>query len=163
GGAWPTWGRGRGRGARGGAADPRRDGKGDGQHRRGARGHRDRSVRRHPGRGRVQLLSTQGTVHGQLGRHAVARGARTAKGPSRPWPGRRRLVTRIGPRTSQGAPSRRARSKTMAGGGSQDEDDGMIAGINVTPFVDIALVLLIIFMVTAKYIVSQPSIPVDLP
>jgi biopolymer transport protein ExbD len=50
----------------------------------------------------------------------------------------------------------------MAGGVGQD-DEGMIAGINVTPFVDIALVLLIIFMVTAKYIVSQPSIPVDLP
>jgi biopolymer transport protein ExbD len=50
----------------------------------------------------------------------------------------------------------------MAGGASQD-DEGMIAGINVTPFVDIALVLLIIFMVTAKYIVQQPSIPVDLP
>lgn len=49
----------------------------------------------------------------------------------------------------------------MAGGANHD-DEGMIAGINVTPFVDIALVLLIIFMVTAKYIVSQ-SIPVDLP
>jgi biopolymer transport protein ExbD len=34
--------------------------------------------------------------------------------------------------------------------------------INITPFVDIVLVLLVIFMVTAKYIVSQ-SIPVDLP
>ena len=50
----------------------------------------------------------------------------------------------------------------MAGGASQD-DDGLVAGINVTPFVDIALVLLIIFMVTAKYIVQQPNIPVDLP
>src|SRR6476646_10348120 len=50
----------------------------------------------------------------------------------------------------------------MAGGASNDSDE-MISGINVTPFVDIALVLLIIFMVTAKYIVSQPSIPVDLP
>ena len=50
----------------------------------------------------------------------------------------------------------------MAGGASSD-DDGMIAGINVTPFVDICLVLLIIFMVTAKYIVSKPQIPVDLP
>ena len=48
------------------------------------------------------------------------------------------------------------------GGGSQPEDEGAITGINVTPFVDIALVLLIIFMVTAKYIVSQ-QIPVDLP
>ena len=51
----------------------------------------------------------------------------------------------------------------MAGGANSDGDDGTISGINVTPFVDIALVLLIIFMVTAKYIVSQPSIPVDLP
>ena len=50
----------------------------------------------------------------------------------------------------------------MAGGASQD-DDGGITGINVTPFVDIALVLLIIFMVTAKYIVTPQAIPVDLP
>ncbi len=47
------------------------------------------------------------------------------------------------------------------GGHAQNSDDE-IGGINVTPFVDIALVLLIIFMVTAKYIVSQ-QIPVDLP
>ena len=50
----------------------------------------------------------------------------------------------------------------MAGGAQQD-DDGAITGINVTPFVDIALVLLIIFMVTAKYIVTPQAIPVDLP
>jgi biopolymer transport protein ExbD len=50
----------------------------------------------------------------------------------------------------------------MAGGASMGGDDEGITGINVTPFVDIALVLLIIFMVTAKYITSQ-SIPVDLP
>src|SRR5258708_30109119 len=37
-----------------------------------------------------------------------------------------------------------------------------IVGINVTPLVDITLVLLIIFMVTASYIVS-PAIKVDLP
>jgi biopolymer transport protein ExbD len=36
------------------------------------------------------------------------------------------------------------------------------AGINVTPLVDITLVLLIVFMVTAKLVVSQ-SVPVDLP
>ncbi len=48
-------------------------------------------------------------------------------------------------------------------GGSNDSDDGTIAGINVTPFVDISLVLLIIFMVTAKYIVTPQAIPVDLP
>jgi biopolymer transport protein ExbD len=49
----------------------------------------------------------------------------------------------------------------MAGGASGDVDDA-ITGINVTPLVDVTLVLLIIFMVTAKIIVSQ-SIPLDLP
>jgi biopolymer transport protein ExbD len=49
----------------------------------------------------------------------------------------------------------------MAGGAAQDSDEA-ITGINVTPFVDISLVLLIIFMVTAKIIVSQ-SVPLDLP
>ncbi len=42
------------------------------------------------------------------------------------------------------------------------EEGGMISGINVTPLVDITLVLLIIFMVTATYIVRQ-AIHVDLP
>ena len=45
---------------------------------------------------------------------------------------------------------------------SSQEEDGMISGINITPMVDITLVLLIIFMVTAKIIVSQ-SMPLDLP
>lgn len=39
---------------------------------------------------------------------------------------------------------------------------GIIAGINVTPLVDITLVLLIIFIVTAKIIVA-PAVPLDLP
>jgi biopolymer transport protein ExbD len=47
-------------------------------------------------------------------------------------------------------------------GTNRDDGDGMIADINVTPLVDITLVLLIIFMVTAKIIVSQ-SLPLDLP
>jgi biopolymer transport protein ExbD len=46
--------------------------------------------------------------------------------------------------------------------GSSQDDDDTITGINVTPLVDVTLVLLIIFMVTATYIVS-PSIKVDLP
>jgi biopolymer transport protein ExbD len=53
----------------------------------------------------------------------------------------------------------------MAGAASkfEDEDAGrMITEINVTPLVDITLVLLIIFMVTTSYIVN-PSIKVDLP
>src|SRR5512138_3697757 len=53
----------------------------------------------------------------------------------------------------------------MASTASQfpDDDSGqMITDINVTPLVDITLVLLIIFMVTTTYIVN-PSIKVDLP
>jgi biopolymer transport protein ExbD len=50
----------------------------------------------------------------------------------------------------------------MAASSNQGDDDGMVSGINVTPLVDITLVLLIIFMVTAKLIVSQ-SLPLDLP
>ncbi len=41
-------------------------------------------------------------------------------------------------------------------------DDDVISDINITPFVDIILVVLIIFMVTATYIVA-PSIKVTLP
>jgi biopolymer transport protein ExbD len=51
----------------------------------------------------------------------------------------------------------------MAGGTSGgDGDDELITAINVTPLVDIVLVLLIILMVTASYIVSK-NIPMDLP
>jgi biopolymer transport protein TolR len=46
--------------------------------------------------------------------------------------------------------------------GSDDEPGRMIVDINVTPLVDITLVLLIVFMVTAAYIVN-PAIRVDLP
>lgn len=45
---------------------------------------------------------------------------------------------------------------------SQGDEDGMVSGINVTPLVDITLVLLIIFMVTAR-IIDQRSMPLDLP
>jgi biopolymer transport protein ExbD len=40
---------------------------------------------------------------------------------------------------------------------------GAITAINVTPLVDITLVLLIVFMVTAKLIVSHNALSVDLP
>jgi biopolymer transport protein ExbD len=50
----------------------------------------------------------------------------------------------------------------MAGGSQADNGDDGIVGINVTPLVDITLVLLIIFMVVAKMVVSQ-SVPLDLP
>lgn len=47
-------------------------------------------------------------------------------------------------------------------GRADNDDDGLIAGINVTPLVDVTLVLLIIFMVTAKILVSQGML-MDLP
>jgi biopolymer transport protein ExbD len=49
----------------------------------------------------------------------------------------------------------------MAGGAMHDADEG-ITGINVTPLVDITLVLLIIFMVTTKIVLNQ-TVPLDLP
>lgn len=42
------------------------------------------------------------------------------------------------------------------------DDDDAIVDINITPFVDIILVVLIIFMVTATYMVEQ-SIKINLP
>ena len=48
----------------------------------------------------------------------------------------------------------------MAGSLLDDEDE--ITGINVTPLVDVMLVLLIIFMVTASFIVHR-SIELELP
>jgi biopolymer transport protein ExbD len=52
----------------------------------------------------------------------------------------------------------------MAGGSlyKSDDDDEAITDINVTPFVDIVLVLLITFMVTAKLIVAR-GIEIDKP
>ncbi len=46
--------------------------------------------------------------------------------------------------------------------GAQQSDEEEIVAINVTPLVDITLVLLIIFMVTASFIVRE-TVEVDLP
>jgi biopolymer transport protein ExbD len=45
--------------------------------------------------------------------------------------------------------------------GSDDGGEGMMADINVTPLVDVMLVLLIIFIITIRVIVAQ--IPITLP
>lgn len=50
----------------------------------------------------------------------------------------------------------------MAGGGDFD-DEGEISGINVTPLVDVTLVLLIIFMVTTSIIANPEGLRVDKP
>jgi biopolymer transport protein ExbD len=47
-------------------------------------------------------------------------------------------------------------------GGAQDADDAIV-GINVTPLVDVTLVLCIILMVTAKMVAQPTSIPLELP
>lgn len=49
----------------------------------------------------------------------------------------------------------------MAGSNNND-DEFAITAINVTPFVDIMLVLLVIFMVTATFIVKE-AIEIELP
>ena len=53
----------------------------------------------------------------------------------------------------------------MAGanfGSSSDGDDELLSGINVTPLVDVVLVLLIIFLMTAP-VIYQSAIQVQLP
>jgi biopolymer transport protein TolR len=50
----------------------------------------------------------------------------------------------------------------MAGSSMSSRPGAIIEGINVTPLVDIMLVLLVIFIVTAKLLVTQ-AIPMDLP
>ena len=47
-------------------------------------------------------------------------------------------------------------------GGANDSDEELITAINVTPLVDIVLVLLIVLMVTSSYLVNK-SINVELP
>jgi len=50
----------------------------------------------------------------------------------------------------------------MAGTLGDDGDDDLISGINVTPLVDVTLVVLIIFIVTASFLLKS-AIPLDLP
>jgi biopolymer transport protein ExbD len=51
----------------------------------------------------------------------------------------------------------------MAGSSATREEAAPFADINVTPLVDVTLVLLIIFMVAAPLIAATPSIKVALP
>jgi biopolymer transport protein TolR len=51
----------------------------------------------------------------------------------------------------------------MAGASQTDqEEEGLISGINITPLVDVMLCLLVIFMVTTSYVVAD-SLKLDLP
>ena len=49
----------------------------------------------------------------------------------------------------------------MAGGANTDGDAGTISDINVTPLIDVVLVLLVVFMVITPLLSS--GLPVDLP
>src|SRR3954464_651578 len=44
-----------------------------------------------------------------------------------------------------------------------EDDDGPLSGINVTPLVDVTLVLLIVFMITVPAIAGSARVKVDLP
>ncbi len=44
-----------------------------------------------------------------------------------------------------------------------EDDEGPLSGINVTPLVDVTLVLLIVFMITVPAIVGSARVKVDLP
>jgi len=46
--------------------------------------------------------------------------------------------------------------------GTFQKEEGPLVGINITPLVDVVLVLLIVLMVTANFLAAQ-SIPLDLP
>ncbi len=50
----------------------------------------------------------------------------------------------------------------MAASLYKDDDDAPITDINVTPFVDVVLVLLVVFMITAKLIVAR-GVEIDKP
>jgi biopolymer transport protein ExbD len=47
--------------------------------------------------------------------------------------------------------------------GVADDDEGLMSDINVTPMVDVILVLLIVFMITVPAIVGTAPVKVDLP
>src|SRR3954471_9978320 len=47
--------------------------------------------------------------------------------------------------------------------GYSDEEDGAMSAINVTPLVDVTLVLLIVFMITVPVIVGSARVKIDVP
>src|SRR5690606_3011322 len=121
-------------------------------------------LRRDPRGRRVQRRPEEGRR--DRGRDALARPPRGGLATREAH----RLRPRPRARASRGrrlrrTPRARRSSLTMAGttsSGGGRRGGGMIVGINVTPMVDVVLVLLVIMMVSATYVVAQ-SMKVDLP
>src|SRR5205814_10643934 len=70
--------------------------------------------------------------------------------------------SRTSPTTAEGPRPPHASRRWRVAAPSGQNGNGIISGINVTPLVDVMLVLLVIFIVTAKIIVT-PAVPLDLP
>ena len=146
----------------GGQPDAAAHGQRHGRHRRGAGRHRGR----HPGRAArrhlLQRVPEEGRRHRGAGRRARQRRAsprmrgtrtRRARAARRGADG---TGEHVGPRRRRWRPSM---AGTMASGGGRART---IAAINVTPLVDVVLVLLVILMVASTYIVAQ-TLKVQLP
>ena len=52
---------------------------------------------------------------------------------------------------------------TLSSESGYTDDGGPLSAINVTPLVDVTLVLLIVFMITVPAIVGSAPVKVDLP
>lgn len=54
-------------------------------------------------------------------------------------------------------------SSTAGSGYSDEEDSSLMTDINITPLVDVVLVLLIVFLMTVPAVVSSTALKVNLP
>ena len=128
----------------------------DGRRLRGARGHGGGAVCRHPGRGGLQYAATpraQGTVADGFARTSVAR-FRAFRHSLHFGGGDARYR-----HTSEG----RVMAANASSGFADEDDDSLLSNINVTPMVDVTLVLLIVFMITVPAIVGSAPVKVQLP
>ena len=121
-------------------------------HRRSAARHRLRSGRGDPGRHHLQSLCARDQRLSRTGQPLVGRGGAAVVARSRPHPWRLRIRARR---------SRRWRVSIADTDLDDDSDFAETHEINVTPFIDVILVLLIIFMVAAP--LSTVDLPIDLP
>ena len=147
------------------------------RHRRGAHRHGRRALRRHPRGRRVQRLSRRGSARSRATSRRSASISSRCSGTTAGSP--RGAAARRGGRPRRARGRRQGKGSGAGRAGRRRPRDGgvtwpapcnrgggrgraPIVGINVTPMVDVVLVLLVIMMVSATYIVSQ-SLKVELP